>query len=289
MYLGTRHKVFTFFRTAIVFIIIVLLLLWVHFRTPIPPYPEGGGGPGMGIEINLGTSDVGMDNNQQQAPVEMPDFKSSPSTPSGGEKILTQDEEETGSIEPSEKKEMPLKEHKKKNIKKIKVETPPKEIKNEEVKEEPKINPNAMFPPKKNKGNEGITGKPGDQGNQNGIAGSPIYSGNGNGSGGGSGGGTGTGTGTDKGNGVSFSLEGRNVLYLQKPEYNYQSAGIVVVAITVDKTGTVTNAVPGAKGGTTLDDYLLQVARKAALQSKFTPKPDASIQKGTITYHFVLQ
>ena len=49
-------------------------------------------------------------------------------------------------------------------------------------------------------------------------------------------------------------------------------------------------AVPGIKGSTTLDEYLLKVAKEAAMKATFEAKPDApAIQKGTITYNFKLK
>lgn len=288
MYLGVQHKVYASIRTIIVFTIIFLILLWIHFTTPIPPYPEGGGGPGMGLEVNLGTSNEGMGVDQLITPVDMPDFKPAPVEPAEAEKIITQDEEETGKIESTEKKENIKAIHKKKTASKIK-EKNNQNNKNSEDISEPKLNQKALFKSNKSKSNEGTTGKSGDQGNPGGIVGSPLYKGNGNGSGGGTGGGIGKGTGTGVGDGISFDLKDRENLFLQTPEYNYQAEGVVVVKITVDKNGDVINAVAGVKGSTTLDDYLLQVARKAALQSKFSKKPDAPVQTGTIKYHFLLQ
>jgi TonB family protein len=288
MYLGVQHKVYASIRTIIVFTIIFLILLWIHFTTPIPPYPEGGGGPGMGLEVNLGIGNEGMGIDQLPTPVEMPDFKPAPVEPVEADKIITQDEEETGKVESTDKKENIKSIHKKKTASKIK-EKNNQHNKNSEAITEPKLNQKALFKSNKSVSNEGTTGKSGDQGNPGGIVGSPLYKGNGNGSGGGTGGGTGKGIGTGVGDGISFDLKDRENLFLQTPEYNYQSEGIVVVKITVDKDGNVINAVAGVKGSTTLDDYLLQVARKAALQSKFSKKPDAPVQTGTIKYHFLLQ
>lgn len=90
--------------------------------------------------------------------------------------------------------------------------------------------------------------------------------------------------------GISYSLEGRTPQLLPKPEYNYQVEGKVVVEVTVDRNGNVTIAIAGVKGSTTLDEYLLREAQKAALSAKFDRKPNApQIQKGTITYYFLLQ
>ncbi len=89
--------------------------------------------------------------------------------------------------------------------------------------------------------------------------------------------------------GNKFALSGRNLVgQLPIPAYNVQDQGAVtvVVAITVDKEGNVTKATPGAKGTTTLDKTLLDAAEKAARQAKFSRKPDAIEQTGTITYIF---
>jgi len=90
--------------------------------------------------------------------------------------------------------------------------------------------------------------------------------------------------------GISYSLAGRTPQSLPKPEYNYQAEGIVVVEVTVNQNGNVTKAAPGVKGSTTLDNNLLRAAQKAALAAKFDRQPNAAaFQKGTITYHFLLQ
>lgn len=89
--------------------------------------------------------------------------------------------------------------------------------------------------------------------------------------------------------GVSFCLSRRFPVSLPKPEYNIQREGIVVVEVTVDKNGNVTNAVPGVRGSTTINDYLMTSARNAALRAKFNVIDSPSFQKGTITYQFILQ
>ncbi|MFZ2286790.1 MAG: energy transducer TonB [Bacteroidales bacterium] len=99
----------------------------------------------------------------------------------------------------------------------------------------------------------------------------------------------GEGSGTGDG-GISYDLAGRKILSLNRPTFDSQKTGIVVVGITVDRNGRVTEATPGIKGSTTLDEYLLIVSREAAFQARFEPKPDAPlIQKGTITYNFTLR
>jgi len=293
-----KNKIRATFRTIFVNAAILLLLLWGHFRTPIPPYPEGGGGSGQGLEVSFGLNAEGMaDDPAEVSEQAIPVIKIKPveEVSSPNEKVLTQETEDEGSVplptdnkmKVSEKKVVPIV----KTIKPKVEKKQPVEIKKEAaVVTKPVLNSKALFPSKVGNASQGDGNTPGVAGNPNGKPGSGIYSGTGTGSGGGTGGGSGTGTGTGTGPGISFSLEGRNISHLQSPEYKAQVEGKVVVEITVDNQGKVTQAVPGVKGSTTLDDYLLEVARKAALQSKFSAKPDApAFQKGTITYKFLLQ
>lgn len=274
---------------------IILLMLYLSISTPIPPYPEGGGGEGSGLEVNLGTSETGMGSYQPQEidlPKEEPE-KPKPAASSAPERILTQDIEEEDAIEAAPKKE----------TKKVKpAVTPAPVVKKPEkttevekpVVKKPVVNPNALYKPRTN--NQGNTQGSGDQGKPGGNPSTPTYTGQGKGgeggegAGGGRGGGIGPGIGKGTGPGYSFSLDGRSLLSLPKPEYTNQVEGDVVVEVTVDKEGKVIAAIPGYRGSTTLDENLLQLAKKAALSARFDRKSDApAVQKGTITYKFRLQ
>jgi outer membrane biosynthesis protein TonB len=128
---------------------------------------------------------------------------------------------------------------------------------------------------------EGVVGGPGNQGDPNGSVNSKIR---GVGSGLGE---SGTGTGAS---GISYNLQGRGFQALPQPKYDYQGEGRVVVEVSVDRSGKVVQATPGTKGSTTLDEYLLKAAKEAALGARFEVKQDApAIQKGTITYNFILK
>jgi TonB family protein len=100
--------------------------------------------------------------------------------------------------------------------------------------------------------------------------------------------GEGSGIGT-QGN-ITYDLGGRGFQSLPKPSYDYQGEGRVVVEVSIDRKGKVIQAIPGSKGSTTFDEYLLKVAKEAALKARFEAKSDApAIQKGTIIYNFVLR
>jgi len=98
------------------------------------------------------------------------------------------------------------------------------------------------------------------------------------------------GLGGGAGKGISFSLAGRNARSLPKPTFPGNESGVVVVEVTVDKFGKVTKALPGIRGSNTVNTDLLEAAKKAALAASFNSDPSAAaFQKGTITYHFILQ
>ena len=79
---------------------------------------------------------------------------------------------------------------------------------------------------------------------------------------------------------------------MREPKVSDQSqeTGKVVVDITVDKDGNVIAAIPGGRGSTTTSSRLFALAKEASMKAKFSTSTDAAdIQKGTITYVFVVQ
>ena len=73
------------------------------------------------------------------------------------------------------------------------------------------------------------------------------------------------------------------------PDYDVQDEGIVVVLITVNRNGIVTNAITGSKGTTTFNKNLLLKAKQAALKTRFSVNNNAPIsQQGKIIYNFKL-
>ena len=138
----------------------------------------------------------------------------------------------------------------------------------------PEVNKKALYTGKK-KNKETDEGDTGESGNQGEIDGDPNAKAH-----------AGGGIGTD---GIAYQLGGRSPEFKAKPIYKIQEEGKVVVIITVDRLGNVVNAIPGAKGSTTLNKYLLAKAKEAAMKTKFSPKQSApENQQGKIVYHFSL-
>lgn len=294
--------------TIIIHLLLFGMLLWVGFSTPLPPEDTG-----EGILVNFGTGETGLGDIEPSPPafkeesVAPPVVKEKATPPPSATKAqskpksdptLTQDNEEA----PAVKKPDP--EAQKKRLERIEAEKQLKaELEAERVRQkaiddekkrveaEQKRESDIMNRTKnalansQNRGtsstSEGIAGGTGNQGDPNGSIESKVR-------GTGSGLGTkGTGTGAS---GVSYSLQGRGFLSLPTPKYDVQEGGKVVVEVSVDRSGKVVQAIPGTKGSTTLDENLLRVAKEAALNARFEVKQDApAVQKGTITYNFILK
>jgi len=269
--------------------VLLALLIFVAFTAPEPPeYEEG-------ILVNFGTDETGS-GLIEPSPAAVQEETSPPlpnvaSDVQPEEPILTQNIEEAPvvkKVDPeAEKKRLEKLEADRKLREQIEVERKRKEqeeIERKRIEEEQKRQADIMNRTKnaiensRNAGTkttgEGETGGAGNQGVQTGSVDSKVR-------------GDGSGQG-DKG--ISYDLQGRGFQSLPAPKYDYQGEGRVVVEVSVDRSGKVIQAIPGTKGSTTLDEYLLKVAKDAALLARFEAKPDApAIQKGTITYNFILK
>jgi TonB family protein len=254
----------------------LLLFILFGFRTPLPlPGEEG-------ILINFGDVDMASGpaeprrNEQQQV---QPRQESAPMpeqrTPAK-DAYITQDTEEAPSMPTAEKPKQKI--EKKESPKPVETKPTVQPHKKVEEKKEvkPTVDTRAMYRGKKTdtdySGSEGVNTGSGNQGSPSGSENALDRS---------LGGG---------GDGITTDLAGRNALSLPSPEFNVQKEGKVVVEIQVDRSGKVISAVPGVKGSTTLDSYLLAAAKRAALASRFDNKQDAqAIQTGKITYNFRLK
>ena len=236
-------------------LMVAFLFMGLKYQDP-PPAEEG-------ISINFGFSEEGFGEVEPESTEELTEIVE--------EEIIEQQIESTEEIVTQSTVETPTVEKTEKKKKVIKKEEPKEEVIEEK---KPEVNKKALYPGSKKTKTSSEGNKKGD-GNQGSIDGDPnseVYEGGGIGK-----------------NGTAYQLGGRKVEYKAKPIYNLQVEGKVVVIITVDRLGNVINAIPGAKGSTTLNKQLLQRAKTAALKTKFDPKQTAPTnQQGKIVYLFSL-
>ncbi len=275
--------------TSIIALITMVLLIIVAFTAPEPPETE------EGILVNFGLDETGLGMIEPS----VPPVETEPSSPprqvaqnnQNEEAILTQDTEEAPEVKKvdpeAERKRLEKIEADRKIREQIEAERKRKEAEEAERKRieaeqkreaDIKNKTRDALAGSKNAGttstSEGVAGGSGNQGVPTGSVDSQNR-------------GDGSGLGNQ---GVSYDLGDRRAQSLPKPNLDYQERAKVVVAISVDRSGKVIQANPGVKGSTTLNADLLRVAKEAALKARFDSKTDApAIQKGFITYNFVLQ
>jgi colicin import membrane protein len=285
------ERVKSFVGTILIHVVVIAILLLYGFSAPLTPVQE------EGILVNFGTDATGFGLIEPSPPASQEEASVPPPSVSvknpGEEQLLSQNKEEAPAVKKVDpeaaKKRLEKIEADKKRRAELDAEREIKaqeEIEKKKVEAEQKRQTDIMNRTKNalansmnsgtNSTSEGIAGGTGNQGIPNGSVDSKNH---------GEGGGTG-----NSGSAISYSLQGRGSQKLPQPKYDYQGEGRVVVEVSVDRTGKVIQAVPGVKGSSTLDDYLLKVAKDAAMEATFEVKADAPVvQKGTITYTFILK
>jgi len=271
--------------------LLLAALVFAGFSAP-PPLPD----QDLGMEVNLGTSDEGMGDEQPLNPNPPSSAAPNASTPqnepapsqddAATQDIATQDEEAAPEITRPEKpverpKEMP------KNLDARPAKTTKKKSENPPAPVPPAPKPKAVYSGgtahNANSGNnagssnnaagEGNTGRPGDRGQINGDPNASGYTG------GGLGGGR-----------SDFRLRGRSLVSRPQPTYNGNETGYIAINIKVDRQGNVIEATHSLRGSTLNNSRLIDIARRAAREIKYNASPDApEVQFGTIRFYFKVQ
>ncbi|WP_347053011.1 energy transducer TonB [Flavobacterium olei] len=283
--------------TTAIYAAIILLLFFIRFWPPYNPennvaLTDGGGGGG-GVTVNFGDSDLGSGANYKSEVLEVKNnAKVTPAKATPDDAIITQENTTTDNDVVIPAKEKP------KKPTPVKVEPKP-------VPAKPKVSNStndalANIMKGSNKGGDGDDKVSGNKGKAGGSLNSNGYYGSG-GSGGGTGGGNGTGNGIGTGSGYGagsgggsgggsgYSLNGRKALSKPAPKYTCNEEGKVVVEVTVDQNGKTISATAGVKGTTNTASCLLEQAKIAALNTKWSADANAAAkQVGKIIYNFSL-
>lgn len=238
---------------------LLLLLLFIQFGMTYQDPPEENAG---GMIINFGTTDEGMGDVQPSSTENSSSSEnttqSEATTPSSAQENALTTAQESVEINASQS-----------NTTSQQTTT--------QQQTEPTVDPNltnalnALNNSNNTSTSDGNSNTVGDQGDPNGNPNSSNY------------------VGGNSGNGVDFSLVGRSMVKVKKPNNPTQEEGKVVVEIVVDKNGKVVRATPGARGSNTTNATLYKIAKEAALEARFNAKADAMTeQKGTMTFVFIL-
>jgi outer membrane biosynthesis protein TonB len=249
--------------------LVLLFFLFYKIITPIPPFPQSEGG-GAGLELALGYTELGMGDNTQDPEPSIPAATATAQPQSQPEpEVLTNEAEtEAPAVVP-------------KTPEKPKTTKP----KTEKPKQPTKEQQEQAF---KNKLNNlwNTTGGSGSSGK--GASDVPGVAGGSEGTAGGTG--IGNGTGSYRGDGWSIDLAGRTIRRKPSIQEKPHVGGKVVLDIWVSADGKVERVSQNTDKSTTLDQTLVGLAKRAALESSFYPDPKArDDQRGTMTFIFVLQ
>ncbi len=249
----------------------VLLVCCLFFALSTSEIPEE-----HGVIVSLGYTDEGTGARQPLSEPAPEPQEATPTSADAAEEIVTQetqeaialpdesDAQEDETVHPDpEPVEEPSQEAE---------ETVEEQVEEEETRQE--VDERALYPGRDQRSTErqdqGETGEEGDQGEAEGVTDADAFDGSG------------------PGDGIEYSLSGRQANYLPVPEYTTQATGRVVVEIVVDRQGNVIRATPGVRGTTTTNQTLHSLAEEAAMEARFDIKADAPAeQRGSITYNFI--
>lgn len=292
--------------TMAVLAFLFLFVSWTHIIAPPQATQESGG-----IEVNLGNADQGWGNEppmvpgdpakEDNTPAEEPASQHNPAPAATEEASTSKEVADNNDADAPEIKTAPKpKTIPQRNI--TPAEKPKVSVKNNtpasqpaqqtakaELPKAPEPKAKALYKGGNGNGgngadsyngvkNQGIAGGRGDQGKPNGNPNSDSYTGNG-GSGGGNGNGNGSG-----GVSITDGLNGRKLFSAAFNDKFNQNAR-VSVNITVNASGHVTSASISPRGTTTTDANIRGIARRRAMELKFSPG-SADNQTGTIQFNF---
>lgn len=281
----------SFVLTTALFTLLFLLFFYLKFSNQlVMPELEGGGGGGE-VAVNFGDSDVGSgDNFQSMEKVVAAPKHTQPAVSTEKEIVVSENDDAPAIAEVKKPAEKP----KKIEIVKPVVIAPPKPSKSTADALSNLLNGSS-------KSGDGDDKQAGNKGKSNGDPNATGYNGGGGtgtGSGGGNGSGQGLGTGSGYGNGSgsgtgngtgNYQLGNRKALNKPQPNYLCEEQGVVVVQISVDKSGRVISANPGVRGTTNAAKCLLDQAKIAAMNTKWQSDEAApEKQVGKIIYNFKL-
>ncbi|GHV22516.1 hypothetical protein FACS189428_4690 [Clostridia bacterium] len=274
----TKEQKYGFTGSAILCGLIVLILSFIFLRTEIKAEEEG-------IPVNFGTVDWAAGTfepapaeSKPETPVEtpVPEVTPVPAPPVRQQPVITQNTEQTAAIEAAKEKERKA-EQERKRIEQERREAEKQRLAEEQEEQRKKDAINRQMSDAFGMGNtagssEGTaTTGSGNQGSLQGNGATGPY--------------------TGVGGAGSFDLSGRSLRggSLQRPAYDIQEEGSIVLEITVDPQGNVIQAEVRLRGTNIENANMRKSAIEAAKRTKFNAISGSQNQIGTITYRYTLK
>lgn len=272
----TKAKIESSFLTALIMALLFLLLWYVAIDAPRETEEES-------IEVAFGDSEDGGGSEPEAVPMPtQPIAQTPPPAPQAPSEndLMVQDDEESLALAKQREEERKKRAEQEELIRKQREEQARLEAEQRAEQQriaEEQARKAAEEQAKRDNANNLMAGMFGN--NQQGAQGSGTTQGASQ-----QGGQNPVGQGNSGGN--NWKLAGRSMKKLPAPSKDFNSEGVVVVAITVDNTGKVVSA-RHTEGTTTSDNKLIQLAEAAARQAVFS-ESETKMQFGTITYRFKL-
>ncbi|MBP5659356.1 MAG: TonB family protein [Paludibacteraceae bacterium] len=271
-----KAKIESGLLTLLIMALLFLLLWYVYIDAPQQTEEEG-------IEVAFGDSEDGGGSEPEAVPMPaVPVTQAPPPTPQAPSEndLMVQDDEESLALAKQREEEKKKRAEQEELIRKQREEQARLEAEQRAEQQriaEEQARKAAEEQAKRDNANNLMAGMFGN--NQQGAQGSGTTQGAGQ-----QGSDNPVGQGLSGGN--NWKLTGRSMKKLPSPSKDFNSEGVVVVAITVDNTGKVV-AARHTEGTTTSDNKLIQLAEAAARQAEFS-ESETKMQYGTITYRFKL-
>ncbi|MBQ2906519.1 MAG: energy transducer TonB [Bacteroidales bacterium] len=246
-----KNRIVGIVVTTVFHAVALVLLLTLCFTTPLPLPGEAG------VEVDMGMYAHVNETSYQQ--VEETSVKEVVEETDEIEEDILSEDEDVPEIEEEIVEE---------------VEEVEEEVIEEIEEEKPVVNQRALFqaPKVKDDTSDSIIDNIGDKGNPNSLKDIDRYDGHGG-----------------SGGGPAYDLGGRGAKSISTPSRDFKEEGKVVVDIWVDKEGRVQRTEIG-KGTTVTDSNMLESAKRAAYNSIFNKDEKAAdLQRGTITYTFIMR
>lgn len=286
-----KPKIIAAIGTFIFYSILFLVLVYSVLERVVPETEEG-------LEIALGVEDFGAQDFFEPTPAsevaqELESIQESSVAEPGVEEFQTQDIEESVSMQKQKSEEELKREREEAEKRKLEQQKRLEEAKKREAERQKQLAEQRRKDSIKNAiaqqmsgfkgGGTGAGGtgtesaSKGVDGNSSGSKGNPFGTGD-----------TQPGGLAAKGANNSYSLDGRSPRgEIARPIYSEQVEGRIIISITVDKEGNVVEA--KLKGGTIVENSVIQAAIAAAKKTKFNKIEGNHTQYGTITYNLKLK